>query len=178
VTSSPQNVTSLAASVAIKGINVACGHSLPKRCHFAADIEPDVTAKHGIMGMTKVAASENGHRGIRCNRCAGFCIRSSRAQTHLLAASRPASFTCASLLLSTSAAPHDYEQTPFFASLGRRINKSEEEIVDSLSTVVPMGRVGQAQEVARTVAFLLSDEASYISGANLPIDGAYLTTGA
>ena len=38
---------------------------------------------------------------------------------------------------------------------------------------VPMGRIGQAKEVAGPVAFLLSAAASYITGVNLPIDGGW-----
>lgn len=36
----------------------------------------------------------------------------------------------------------------------------------------PMGRVGEADEVARAIVFLASDEASFTSGADLPVDGA------
>ncbi len=36
---------------------------------------------------------------------------------------------------------------------------------------VPMNRLGEAAEVAAAAAFLLSDEASYITGACLPVDG-------
>ncbi|KAL5010583.1 hypothetical protein ScPMuIL_012888 [Solemya velum] len=35
----------------------------------------------------------------------------------------------------------------------------------------PLGRPGTADEVARSIAFLASDEASFITGAQLPIDG-------
>lgn len=38
---------------------------------------------------------------------------------------------------------------------------------------VPMGRVGTPEEVARAALFLASDEASYITGVALPIDGGY-----
>ncbi|MDR3441842.1 MAG: glucose 1-dehydrogenase [Legionella sp.] len=38
----------------------------------------------------------------------------------------------------------------------------------------PLGRLGLPLEVARTVLFLASDEASFITGAILPVDGGYL----
>lgn len=40
-----------------------------------------------------------------------------------------------------------------------------------LMSTVPMGRVGRAEEVAEAAVFLLSDAASYITGAILPVSG-------
>lgn len=41
---------------------------------------------------------------------------------------------------------------------------------------IPMGRIGTAEEVAKVVAFLASEDASYITGAVLPIDGGVTLT--
>lgn len=41
----------------------------------------------------------------------------------------------------------------------------------------PLGRVADAEEVASAILFLCSDEASFITGADLPVDGGYAITG-
>lgn len=38
---------------------------------------------------------------------------------------------------------------------------------------VPMGRIGQPVEVARVVVWLLSEEASFLTGQTVPVDGGY-----
>lgn len=46
--------------------------------------------------------------------------------------------------------------------------------VEKFERWIPQGRIGNVSEVARSVAFLASDLASYINGADLYIDGAYM----
>jgi 3-oxoacyl-[acyl-carrier protein] reductase len=46
-----------------------------------------------------------------------------------------------------------------------------EGILNEMAQESPMKRIAEPQEVAAAVAFLVSDEASYINGINLPVDG-------
>ncbi|RWS01119.1 reductase-like protein, partial [Dinothrombium tinctorium] len=56
----------------------------------------------------------------------------------------------------------------------KRAGMSEEEytkFLESSKTSHPLGRVGTVDEVAKTISFLASEDASFITGVTLPIDG-------
>ena len=50
---------------------------------------------------------------------------------------------------------------------------SEDEFYEYVNGQTPMGRVAQPEEIAGLAMFLASDEASYITGANIPVDGGW-----
>lgn len=47
------------------------------------------------------------------------------------------------------------------------------QMLNHLISLHPLGRLGTAEEVARAIAFLASEEASFITGAILTVDGGY-----
>lgn len=66
--------------------------------------------------------------------------------------------------------------TPFVDSyLEKNYADSKQEMFDKLSKTQPIGRMGTAEEVAAMIKYLCSDEASFITGCNFPIDGGFVT---
>jgi 2-keto-3-deoxy-L-fuconate dehydrogenase len=50
----------------------------------------------------------------------------------------------------------------------------EKEMFDKLSKTQPIGRMGRPDEIAALALFLCSDEASFITGSDYPIDGGFM----
>lgn len=59
-----------------------------------------------------------------------------------------------------------YIETPLLSDLDKQLK-------DYLVTLHPMGRLGTAEEIANAVVFLASDDASFITGTTLLVDGGY-----
>ncbi len=57
-----------------------------------------------------------------------------------------------------------YVRTPMTASI-------KPEVLQGIVAQVPMGRMAEAEEIARVVVFLCAAESGYITGANIPVNG-------
>ena len=89
-------------------------------------------AKHGVVGITRAAALEFAHAGVRVN-----CICPGIIDTPLVAVAFGAT----------------------------------EEIRETMHRFHPLGRMGKPVEIAKCVLFLASDDASFVTGHALVVDG-------
>ena len=58
--------------------------------------------------------------------------------------------------------------------LSKNYPGKEDEMFKNLSKTQPIGRMGKPEEVANLVLYLCSDEASFITGSDFPIDGGFI----
>ncbi|GLR18693.1 SDR family NAD(P)-dependent oxidoreductase [Portibacter lacus] len=65
--------------------------------------------------------------------------------------------------------------TPFVdAFIAKNYPGKEEEMFENLSKTQPIGRMGKPQEIADLAVYLCSDEASFVTGTDFPIDGGFI----
>jgi NAD(P)-dependent dehydrogenase (short-subunit alcohol dehydrogenase family) len=66
--------------------------------------------------------------------------------------------------------------TPMLPKFVNRNNDPsvQEENTRKLNAAIPMGRPGRPEELAHAALWLLSDDASYVTGVALPVDGGYV----
>ena len=98
-------------------------------------------AKHGVLGLMKVGAKELAQHNIRVNAICPGPIDTPMLRVFV---ARPD------------------QQSP---------TQDKEALIVQRSQQVPMRRTGKPEEIANAALFLLSDEASFVSGAALPVDG-------
>jgi NAD(P)-dependent dehydrogenase (short-subunit alcohol dehydrogenase family) len=99
--------------------------------------------KSALNAYSKTLANEVAKHGIRVNTVSPGMVRTTAMETFL----------------------EGYAQ-----SIGKTVAEASQQIMDGLGGV-PMNRLAEPEEIANMVAFLVSDGAGYITGANILVDG-------
>ncbi len=66
--------------------------------------------------------------------------------------------------------------TPIFGKIGFD-REQVEAVFEQVKQRIPSGTIGKPEDIANCILFLCSEKASYINGAAIPVDGAYLCGG-
>jgi NAD(P)-dependent dehydrogenase (short-subunit alcohol dehydrogenase family) len=66
-----------------------------------------------------------------------------------------------------------YILTPLFAGFGKVHPKGPQAFYNEMAAKIPIPRLGTAEDVAKGILYLASDDSSYVTGAELVIDGGY-----
>ncbi|WP_228243403.1 SDR family oxidoreductase [Porphyrobacter sp. GA68] len=64
-----------------------------------------------------------------------------------------------------------FVDTPILDGIGARAGLEKEVVMGKLARQIPLGRIGRPEEVAQGVLYLASDESSFMTGAELKLDG-------
>ncbi len=73
--------------------------------------------------------------------------------------------------INVNAVAPGFIATAMTGATAERLGKSTEEYQAEVSARTPLGRVGTPEDVARAIAFLASEDASYVSGQTLYVNG-------
>ena len=65
-------------------------------------------------------------------------------------------------------------QTPLVDNMLIDQPKAADEIMNSITRRLPMGRIGQPEEIGEAIMWLCSDGASFATGVALPVDGGFV----
>jgi len=67
-------------------------------------------------------------------------------------------------------------KTPIWARNGSRTPEQASGLEQQLAKLIPLGRMGEAEEIAKAVLFLASDDSTYVQGVELFVDGGFTGT--
>ncbi len=150
MTDTPEDVWDLTIDINLKGVYLGCRYGIPAMIESGGGSIVNVASFVALMGaatpQTAYTASKGGVLSMTREIAVEFARKGVRAN---------------------SLCPGPIE-TPLLQELLADPARRQRRLVH-----IPMGRFGQAEEIAKAALFLASDESSYMTGAALVVDGGH-----
>jgi NAD(P)-dependent dehydrogenase (short-subunit alcohol dehydrogenase family) len=131
---------------------------------FATKWAAEIMVRQGSGSIVSIA-SVSGIRGQE--KRAAYC----GTKGAVLQITRAAALELASSGVRVNAVSPGAVDTPLLRNARFAGQAAQDELVADVGATLPLGRIGLPEDVARAVLYLASDEASWVTGTNLVIDG-------
>ena len=140
----------------LKGVFLGCKHAIPEMLKQGGGVIVNTASDAGLRGTAWLSAY--------CASKGGVVLLTKSLAVEWAQQGIRVNCVCPGVIRTPILDP--------FIERGRELfGDSPEEAWERLAQVHPIGRVGEPEEVARAVLFLASDDASFITGVALPVDG-------
>lgn len=149
IVDTPEEAWDAILAINLKGAAMACKHAIPRMLEGGGGAivnNASINAIAGVLGADAYTAAKGG----------------------LVALTRALAVEWGAKKIRTNCICPGPIDTPMISSL-----LGTEAFRASMTGSIPQGRIGKAEEVARVVVFLASDDASYLNGVILPVDGGW-----
>lgn len=152
-------------SVNLKGVADALFHGAPFIADQGGGAIINTSSIAGLVGLVGAPPAEEDQVNLELQPGAGAYVASKHGVAGL---TKQYAIAFGAMGVRVNAISPGYIETPMTAEM-RETTEGEEFLV----SLHPMGRLGQPEEIAAAAAFLASDEASFVNGIIMPVDGGY-----
>ena len=141
-------------SICLDGVFLGCKHGIPLIDRSGGGAIVNISSVAGLLGVPNLASYSSAKAGVR-NLTKSMAMHCTKKGYNI---------RCNSIHPGPI-------QTPILQQVHH--GALEERHVQAREKAVPMRRIGQPEEVAKPILFLASDDASFITGTELVVDGGF-----
>ena len=135
----------------LKGIWLCMKYEIPEMLKHGKGVIVNCSSVAGLVGFSGLPAYVASKHGI-------------------IGLTKTAALECAKLSIRVNAVCPGVIQTPMID----RLTGKKKESIEQFTALEPMARFGLAEEIANAVIWLCSEEASFVTGVAMPVDGGFV----
>jgi NAD(P)-dependent dehydrogenase (short-subunit alcohol dehydrogenase family) len=157
VTQVPESEWDRLIDINLKGVFLGCKHAIPEMLKNGGGAIVSTASDAGLVGTAMLSPY--------CASKGGVVLLTKSLAVEWGAMGIRVNCVCPGVIRTPILDP--------FIMTAQAAGTPPEEVWARMAKVHPVGRVGEPEEVGKAVAFLASDEASFITGVALPVDGGF-----